>query len=169
MGYIEELRALVGHRRLILAGASCVICNDRGELLLQQRVYPAGRWCFPGGLMELGESVQETARREVLEETGITVGALRLIGVYSGPDHLCRAAEMVWSGVVCGEHVVFRRGLDGRAARERRGVRASRLGAPGGHARNAGALAPGDSAGLFENEDRLKEGAGFPAPSFFNL
>ena len=93
MGYIEELRALVGHRRLILAGASCVIRNCRGELLLQQRVYPEGRWCFPGGLMELGESVQDTARREVLEETGISVGRLRLIGVYSGPDHLCRAAN----------------------------------------------------------------------------
>ena len=93
MGYIEELRALVGHRRLILAGASCVIQNADGALLLQQRVYPAGRWCFPGGLMELGESVQDTARREVYEETGISVGRLRLIGVYSGPDHLCRAAN----------------------------------------------------------------------------
>ena len=93
MGYIEELRALVGHRRLILAGASCVIQNERGELLLQQRVYPEGRWCFPGGLMELGESVEDTARREVYEETALTVGELRLIGVYSGPDHLCRAAN----------------------------------------------------------------------------
>jgi ADP-ribose pyrophosphatase YjhB (NUDIX family) len=93
MGYIEELRALVGHRPLILSGASCVIANDRGELLLQRRVYPEGRWCFPGGLMELGESVEDTARREVFEETALTVGALKLIGVYSGPDHLCRAAN----------------------------------------------------------------------------
>ena len=93
MGYVEELRALVGHRRLILAGASCVISNARGELLVQQRVYPEGRWCFPGGLMELGESVEDTARREVFEETGITVHRMRLIGVYSGPDHLCRAAN----------------------------------------------------------------------------
>ena len=65
MGYIEELRALVGHRRLILAGASCVVRSRDGKLLLQQRVYPEGRWCFPGGLMELGESVEDTARREV--------------------------------------------------------------------------------------------------------
>ena len=93
MGYIEDLREIVGHRRLILAGASCVIRNDRGELLLQQRVYPAGRWCFPGGLTELGESVEDTARREVREETGLAVGRLALIGVYSGPDHLCRAAN----------------------------------------------------------------------------
>ena len=93
MGYVEELRALVGHRRLILAGASCVVRRADGALLVQQRVYPAGRWCFPGGLMELGESVEETARREVFEEAAITVGRLKLIGVYSGADHLCRAAN----------------------------------------------------------------------------
>lgn len=93
MGYIEELRALVGHRRVILCGASAVIRNERGELLLQERKEPGGRWCFPGGLMELGESLEETARREVFEETALRLGSLRLIGVYSGADHLCRASN----------------------------------------------------------------------------
>lgn len=93
MDYVKELRALVGHRRLILCGSSVVIRNEKGELLLQQRVYPEGRWCFPGGLMELGESTEDTARREVFEETALTVGELQLIGVYSGPDSLCRAAN----------------------------------------------------------------------------
>lgn len=93
MGYIEQLRALVGHRPLIFCGGSVVIRNEKGELLLQQRVYPEGRWCFPGGLMELGESTEDTARREVYEETALTVGRLELIGVYSGPDSLCRAAN----------------------------------------------------------------------------
>ena len=93
MDYVKELRALVGHRRLILCGSSVVIRNEKGELLLQQRVYPEGRWCFPGGLMELGESTEDTARREVFEETALTVGTLELIGVYSGPDSLCRAAN----------------------------------------------------------------------------
>ena len=93
MGYIEELRALVGHRRLILCGASVVIRNARGELLLQQRRGPTERWSFPGGLMELGESTEETARREVFEETALTLGAMKLIGVYSGAEHLCRAAN----------------------------------------------------------------------------
>ena len=91
MGYIEELRALVGHRRLILCGSSVVIRNERGELLLQERRHPAGRWAFPGGLMELGESTEDTARREVREETALELGKLRLIGVYSGPDAQCPA------------------------------------------------------------------------------
>lgn len=93
MGYIEELRALVGHRRLILCGSSVVIRNDKGELLLQERRHPAGRWAFPGGLMELGESTEDTARREVREETALELGTLRLIGVYSGPDALCYATN----------------------------------------------------------------------------
>lgn len=93
MGYVEELRALVGHRRLILCGSCVVVENDRGELLLQQRTDPPGRWCFPGGLMEPGESTEDTARRELWEETALRVGQLRLIGVYSGPDSLCRAAN----------------------------------------------------------------------------
>ena len=93
MGYVEELRALVGHRRLILCG-SCVLVKDReGRLLLQERVHPVGRWSFPGGLMELGESAEDTARRELYEETALRVGQLRLIGVYSGPGSLCRAAN----------------------------------------------------------------------------
>lgn len=91
MGYIEDLRKLVGHRRLILCGSCVVIRDGEGRLLLQERRYPEGRWCFPGGLMELGESTEDTARREVFEETALQLGKLRLIGVYSGPEHLCRA------------------------------------------------------------------------------
>ncbi len=91
MGYIDELRRLVGHRRVILCGSSVVIQNEKGQLLLQQRTDPAGRWCFPGGLMELGESTEDTACREVLEETALRLGSLELIGVYSGPESLCRA------------------------------------------------------------------------------
>ncbi len=93
MGYIEELRALVGHRRLILCGSCAVVENCRGEILLLQRKDPPGRWCFPGGLMELGESTEETVRREVLEETGLRLGEVELIGVYSGEGSLCRASN----------------------------------------------------------------------------
>lgn len=91
MGYIEELRALIGHRPIILNGSIVFIENSAGQILMQQRAYPHGKWGLPGGLMELGESTRETARREILEETGLTLGKLTLFGVYSGKNYLCTA------------------------------------------------------------------------------
>ena len=55
MGYIEELRALVGSRPLILPGASVLVVDARGHILLQRRA-DSGLWGIPGGMMEPGES-----------------------------------------------------------------------------------------------------------------
>lgn len=91
MGYIEELRAVVGHRPLILVGAVVAVVDDRNRVLLQQRVHPYGKWALPGGLMELGESAEDTARRELREETALEIGELRLIDVFSGPQSFLTA------------------------------------------------------------------------------
>jgi ADP-ribose pyrophosphatase YjhB (NUDIX family) len=56
---------------------------------MQQRKFPPGKWGLPSGLMELGEAAEETARREVWEETELRVGPLALLGVYSGLRYLC--------------------------------------------------------------------------------
>jgi NUDIX domain len=56
------------------------------EILLMRRS-DNGYWGLPGGFVELGESVAEAARREVVEETGWEVEIGRLIGVYSDPAH----------------------------------------------------------------------------------
>ncbi|TGB01295.1 NUDIX hydrolase [Halobacillus salinus] len=93
MGYIEELRALVGHRPVILAGSVVLLINEEGHVLLQERTHPEGVWGLPGGLMELGESTEEVGVREVYEETGLTVQNLQLINVYSGKDHFTVAAN----------------------------------------------------------------------------
>ncbi len=88
MNYIQELRALVGHRPLIIAAAGVVIFDDAGRVLLQHR--DDGHWGIPGGAMELGETLEETARREVREETALGLGVLTLVDVYSGPEFFGR-------------------------------------------------------------------------------
>ncbi|MCM3664804.1 NUDIX hydrolase [Mesobacillus subterraneus] len=91
MGYVSELRKLVGNRPLILPGAVVLIFNDKDELLLQHRT--DGGWGLPGGIMELGESLEETAKREVKEETGLIIGDLKLEGVFSGSEYFLKVAN----------------------------------------------------------------------------
>ena len=86
MGYIMDLRAYVGHRPLIQVGSSVMIENKQGHILLQLRT-DNHLWCFSAsGSMEPGESAEETARRELLEETGLTARSLELFGVFSGEE-----------------------------------------------------------------------------------
>ncbi len=86
MSYVKNLRKKIGHDPVILVGAVTVIINEKDEILLQQRKEPCGRWGLIGGLMELKESTEETAKREVLEESGLIVKKLNLIDVISGEN-----------------------------------------------------------------------------------
>ena len=88
MGYIENLRKAVGTQPLILVGVAVAVINEMGEILLQKR--KDGLWGVPGGFLELGESTEEAGKREVLEETGIEVGELELVGVFSGEHHFVK-------------------------------------------------------------------------------
>jgi len=65
-------------------GCAAAIFDTAGKLLLTQRA-DNGQWCLPSGGMDPGESLSETAVREVFEETGLTVEVTALIGVYSTP------------------------------------------------------------------------------------
>jgi 8-oxo-dGTP pyrophosphatase MutT (NUDIX family) len=73
--YIKEMRKHIGLKPLLLCGASVIIFNDSCEVLMLHRK-DNDSWCFPGGAVELGEQVESTARREVLEETGFKVTTL---------------------------------------------------------------------------------------------
>ncbi|MDJ1475275.1 NUDIX hydrolase [Bacillus sp. LS15-K4] len=81
---MEELREVIGSRPLNLSGVAVAVFNEQGQILLQQR--RSGIWAVPGGFIELGESTEEAGRREVLEETGIEIGSLQLINVFSGKE-----------------------------------------------------------------------------------
>ena len=86
MGYIEELRHLTGHRPLIINGSVGILINNQNQIVLQLRNEPQRRWGLIGGLMELGESAEQTLVREAREEAGLVLSArhLKLIGVSSG-------------------------------------------------------------------------------------
>lgn len=81
--YIMDLRKIVGHRPLLQVGASVIVINKAGQMLMQQRT-DCGCWGYAGGSVELGESVEQAAKRELLEETGLIASKLELLGVYSG-------------------------------------------------------------------------------------
>lgn len=81
--YVRGLRVLVGTRPVNLVGAAGLVLNPAGELLLQRK-RGATRWSVPGGICELGEAFEDTLRRELWEETALTVEGAELLGVVSG-------------------------------------------------------------------------------------
>jgi len=85
MGYILDLRKYVGHRPLIQVGASVIVEDSQGRILLQLRS-DNHCWGTCGGSIEPDERVEDAARRELFEETGLTAEALELFGVFSGPE-----------------------------------------------------------------------------------
>lgn len=86
MGYIMNLRKYVGHEPLIGVGATTLVFNDKNELLLNLRT-DTNNWGIPGGSMELNETIEETAIRELKEEAGISADKLELVSVLSGKDY----------------------------------------------------------------------------------
>lgn len=70
-----------------LLTADCVVLDGEGRLLLVRRGNPPfkGKYALPGGFVEIGETVESAALRELREETGIEGKIIRLIGVYSNP------------------------------------------------------------------------------------
>lgn len=70
----------------LLPGACALIVQD-DRVLLQRRA-DSGNWSMPGGVMEIGETIAETAVREVREETGLDVALTGILGLYTDPGHV---------------------------------------------------------------------------------
>ena len=78
-------------------GVGVMVRNEKGEFLLGLRTKNArnepGKWCFPGGCVEFGETLFDCARREAKEEAGIEIEPLKLIKVI---DHIIPDEKQHW-------------------------------------------------------------------------
>ena len=82
--YIKYIREKVGHDRVIMVGAGVFVYKD-GKVLLQKRRDNLC-WGVHGGCIEMGEKVEDAAKRELYEETGLIANKLELLGVFSGEN-----------------------------------------------------------------------------------
>jgi len=71
----------------LVPGASAIVVDQQGRIALHRRT-DNDLWALPSGTMNIGESIGQTAVREVREEVGLEVEAVRLVGVYSDPEHV---------------------------------------------------------------------------------
>lgn len=84
MSYIEDIRKYIGHEPMLSAGATIVVLKDK-KILLNLRA-DTNTWGIPGGSLELGETLEETAARELKEETNLEAESFTLLNVFSGND-----------------------------------------------------------------------------------
>lgn len=82
--YLGGLRAVVGKRPLISVGVRVLVEDREGRFLLIRRS-DDGKWCIPGGSMELGESLIDAVHREAFEEANVTLADVRAFGLSSDP------------------------------------------------------------------------------------
>jgi ADP-ribose pyrophosphatase YjhB (NUDIX family) len=71
----------------LVPSASAIVLNQEGKILLQLRS-DTHVWALPGGAMEIGETISQTAVRETKEETGFDVEPEYVVGIYTNPLHV---------------------------------------------------------------------------------
>jgi 8-oxo-dGTP pyrophosphatase MutT (NUDIX family) len=71
----------------VVPSASAIVTDEHGRILLVKR-RDNTLWALPGGGHDIGESIEQTAIREVKEETGLDVEVTRLVGIYTNPAHV---------------------------------------------------------------------------------
>ena len=73
-----------------------VIPMDQGVVMVRRAIDPGyGLWVVPGGFVDMGEVVEDAVVRETQEETFLTVRPIRLLNIYSYPDHRAIIAAYV--------------------------------------------------------------------------
>ena len=68
-------------------GAFCLVRNLDDSILLVRRAYGDGGWSLPGGSVERGEDIEKALRREVFEESGVTLLDVNLVSAFYSRLH----------------------------------------------------------------------------------
>jgi len=108
MDYIHDLRKMIGPRKIILNCAGALIIKNN-KILFQRRT-DNGKWGLIGGLVEMNETYEQAALREIREETGLEVRLESFLGIYhnhnmvwSNGDAAHVISAMFTAGIVSGE------------------------------------------------------------------
>ncbi len=84
--YIKKLRMLIGNMKVVIPGVRGLIFNEQKELLLEKQVH-FNSWSLPHGCVDVGESALDALKREVKEETGLSVVSADPFGLYTDPKY----------------------------------------------------------------------------------
>jgi 8-oxo-dGTP pyrophosphatase MutT (NUDIX family) len=121
--YLKTLRERVGHDLVLLPSVAVLIWDEHRRLLLMREAQ-TGRWQTIGGMVDPDESPWDAARREALEESGLTVRLERIRAALGGPGYrvhypngdLCSYVSTVFDAVV--EHAGEPGPVDGHEVAE---------------------------------------------------
>lgn len=76
----------------LVPGGSAIVTDQQGRILMQRRT-DSGNWALPGGVMDIGETLQQCVVREIKEETGLDIEITGLLGIYTDPQHVIAYAD----------------------------------------------------------------------------
>jgi 8-oxo-dGTP pyrophosphatase MutT (NUDIX family) len=96
--YVRALREKIGNDLLLMPAVGGLLRDEHGRILLVQHV--EGRWQLPGGAVDPGEPPDDAVRRECLEEAGIVVEPVALLGAFGGPEYEVRYSNGDEAGYV---------------------------------------------------------------------
>ncbi|MEO0340968.1 MAG: NUDIX domain-containing protein, partial [Bacteroidota bacterium] len=84
MSYIKKVRSKLGSAKFIHPAARIIIENGQGQVLFIKK-RGSGQLGIPAGGMEENETIEQCIKREVREETGLTIHSLEVLGISSNP------------------------------------------------------------------------------------
>lgn len=92
---------------LLAADIIIQLTDQPGSVVLVKRKYEPLGWAIPGGFVDIGETVEHAAIREMKEETGLDVAITGLLGVYSDPqrDPRGHTVTVIYTGTADGQPV----------------------------------------------------------------